>query len=318
MKKLDEIANPIPVELIEKELTPERKLRDTNKVGNEIYIFSADEAPNTMREVGRLREEAFRYYGGGTGKAYDIDEYDTMPNGYKQLIVWDPVSKSIMGGYRYIFGENVCFDKEGIPQLATSEMFRFSEEFVNKYLPYTVELGRSFVSLSFQSTKMGTKAIFVLDNLWDGIGALTVLNPNARYFLGKVTMYKDYHRRARNLILYFLNKHFPDKEALITPIEPLPIEGDKEEMGQLFNAGDFKTNFKTLNTIVRQFGINIPPLVNSYMSLSPYMKVFGTAVNEGFGDVEETAIFIAVDQILEEKKLRHIKSFVDYLQSLKS
>ncbi|MCT9925404.1 hypothetical protein N7272_14705, partial [Enterococcus faecalis] len=90
------------------------------------------------------------------------------------------------------------------PLLATAEMFRFSDAFLHDYLPYTVELGRSFVSLQYQSKRMGTKAIFVLDNLWDGIGARTVVNPEALYFYGKVTMYKDYDRRARNLILYFL------------------------------------------------------------------------------------------------------------------
>lgn len=303
------IISPIAPELLEKELTPERFLRTTNKAGNEIYIFSAEEAPNCMKEIGRLREEAFRHYGGGTGKEVDIDEFDTMPGGYKQLIVWDPLNRAILGGYRFIYGEKVGFASNGKPLLATAEMFNFSETFIRKYLPHTVELGRSFVSLQYQSTRMGSKAIFVLDNLWDGIGALTVINPESLYFYGKVTMYKDYDRRARNLIQYFLSKHFADPENLVTPISPLPIEINPEDE-KLFSSPDFRTNYKTLNREVRKLGINIPPLVSAYISLSPEMRIFGTAINESFGNVEETGIFIAVGSILEEKKQRHIESFI--------
>ncbi len=303
------IIPPVATALLEQELTAERLLRVTNKAGNEIYVFTAEEAPHCMQEVGRLREEAFRHYGGGTGKAVDIDEFDTMPGGYRQLIVWDPENKAILGGYRFIYGSEVGFSPDGKPLLATAEMFDFSDAFLRDYLPNTVELGRSFVSLQYQSTRMGTKAIFVLDNLWDGIGALTVVNPDALYFYGKVTMFKDYNCRARNLILHFLRKHFPDPDRLVTPIHPLPIEVCEEDEA-LFSSEDFGTNYKRLNTEVRKLGINIPPLVSAYIALSPEMRVFGTAVNEEFGDVEETGIFIAVGQILEEKKQRHIESFV--------
>ena len=303
------IIAPVAAELLVQELTPDRFLRTTNKAGNEIYVFTAEEAPNCMKEVGRLREEAFRHYGGGTGKAIDMDEFDTMPGGYKQLIVWDPQNKAILGGYRFIYGREVAIDAEGKPMLATAEMFRFSDTFLHDYLPYTVELGRSFVSLQYQSTRMGTKAIFVLDNLWDGIGALTVVNPDARYFYGKVTMYKDYDEHARNLILYFLDKHFPDPEGLVTPTEPLPIEVDPEEVAQLFCHEDFRTDYKALNQAIRAHGLNIPPLVSAYMALSPEMRVFGTAINYEFGLVQETGILIAIDDIIPDKRSRHIEAF---------
>ena len=80
-----EIIQPIDKELLKQELTPERQLRMTNKSNNEIYVVTAHEAPNVMKEIGRLREIAFREAGGGTGKSMDIDEFDTMPNSYKQL-----------------------------------------------------------------------------------------------------------------------------------------------------------------------------------------------------------------------------------------
>ena len=264
-----------------------------------------------MREIGRLREIAFRAAGGGTGLALDIDEFDTMENPYKQLIVWNPDAEDILGGYRYLPGNEVKFDEGGEPILATSHMFHFSKEFIEEYLPTTVELGRSFVTLEYQSTRAGSKGLFALDNLWDGLGALTVVMPDVKYFFGKVTMYPSYHRQGRDMILYFLRKHFADKDKLILPMTPLVIEADENELADLFSEESFKEDYKILNREVRNLGYNIPPLVNAYMNLSPTMRMFGTAVNDVFGDVEETGILIAVDEILEDKYVRHIKSFIE-------
>lgn len=306
----EKIIQPVERELLKSELTPNKQLRLTNKSNNEIYIVTAQDSPNVMREIGRLREIAFRNAGGGTGKALDIDEFDTMEGGYKQLIVWNPDAEDIIGGYRYIYGTDWKMNDDGQPLLATSHMFKFSNRFLTDYMPYTVELGRSFVAVEYQSIRKGTKSIFALDNLWDGLGALTVINPKLKYFFGKMTMYPSYIRRGRDMILYFLKKHFDDKENLITPMKPLVIETDPKELETLFCENDFKADYKILNREIRALGYNIPPLVNAYMGLSPTMKLFGTAINNGFGDVEETGILIAVDEILEEKRVRHIDSFI--------
>jgi hypothetical protein len=306
----EQIIQPISKEVLKSELTPEHQLRMTNKSHNEIYIITAHNAPNVMKEIGRLREIVFREAGGGTGKPMDIDEYDTMENCYKQLIVWNPEAEEIIGGYRYLLGTDVDIDENGQPVLATSHMFHFSEKFMKEYMPQTIELGRSFVSSEYQSSRMGAKSLFALDNLWDGLGALTVIMPNVKYFFGKMTMYPSYVRKGRDMILYFLKKHFDDKENLIIPMKPLKIETDPKELEQLFCKKTFKEDYKILNHEVRKMGYNIPPLVNAYMGLSPTMKMFGTAINYGFGDVEETGILIAVNEILEQKRIRHIDSFI--------
>ena len=307
---MEDIIKPIDKKTLKSELTEDKRLRFTNKSHNEIYIITCQDAPNVMREIGRLREIAFRAAGGGTGLSMDIDEYDTMENPYKQLIVWDPEAEEILGGYRYLLGTDVKFDAEGHPILATSHMFNFSERFIKDFLPTTIELGRSFVTLEYQSTRSNSKGLFALDNLWDGLGALTVVMPNVKYLFGKVTMYPSYNRQCRDMILYFLNKHFADKDNLITPAKPLRIETDIKVLEKLFDKDSFKEDYKILNTEIRKLGFNIPPLVNAYMGLSPTMRMFGTAINYGFGDVEETGILITVDEILEEKKIRHIESFV--------
>ena len=311
MMKMEEIIAPISKDILKAELTNDKILRETNKSNNVIYVVTCQDAPNVVREIGRLREIAFRAAGGGTGKSLDLDDFDTMENPYKQLIVWDPDAEEILGGYRYLLPSEIKLDDKGQPILATSHMFHFSEEFVRDYLPYTIELGRSFVTLEYQSTRAGAKGLFALDNLWDGLGALTVLNPDVRYFFGKMTMYPSYHRYGRDLILYFLKKHFGDKDKLIVPINPLRLEADKSELAQILVESDFKDDYKILNTEVRKLGYNIPPLVNAYMGLSHTMKMFGTAINDEFGDVEETSILITVDDIREEKRKRHIDTFTE-------
>lgn len=307
---MEDIIKPIDRALLRSELTKEKKLRSTNKSNNEIYIVTAHDAPHVMQEIGRLREIAFRFYGGGTGLPMDIDEFDTMEDAYRQLIVWSPEDEQILGGYRFLCGSDVKFDEDGKPELATSHLFNFSEKFKKEFLPYTVELGRSFVTLEYQSTRSAARGLFVLDNLWDGLGALSVVDPSLQYYFGKMTMYNTYNKEARNMILYFLGMHFPDPDRLVTPIYPLETGTDTEKMKTLFRYDNFKDNYRVLNQEVRKFGINVPPLVNAYMSLSPKMRVFGTAINHEFGDVEETGILIAIDEILEDKKKRHIETYL--------
>lgn len=306
---MEDIIDKTDRALIEAELTPERLLRHTNKLDNEIYIIDYKSAPDTMREIGRLREIAFRDAGGGTGKSCDIDKFDTMDPPCRQLLVWDPRNREITGGYRFILGEDIRFCENGAPRIATSHMFRFSDRFISEYLPFTIELGRSFVSLDYQSSKAGARALYALDNLWDGLGALTVVYPQIKYLFGKVTMYPDYGEECRDMLLYFLRKHFSDTDNLVVPIEPLKTNPDLEGFAKLFTGDGFKEDYRILNHSVREHGLNIPPLVNAYMSLSPTMKVFGTAINHEFGEVEETAIFLKISDIFEEKKQRHIKSY---------
>ena len=228
---MEPIIAPVARELLEAELTPERVWRKTNKGGNVLYTLRAEECPNVMREIGRLRELSFREGGGGTGRGLDIDELDTVQGGYTQLIAWDPAAREIMGGYRYII------PRSRYPKfLSTEHYFEFSERFREKYLPYTLELGRSFVQPAYQS-RNNPKSLFALDNLWDGLGAIVVRNPDVKYCFGKVTMYGDYNREARNMLLFFLKKYFPDRENLIRSRFPVELDMDPEKMEGVFAGG---------------------------------------------------------------------------------
>jgi hypothetical protein len=302
---MQEIIEPVEKALLKKELNEERFLRHTNYGQNELYIVTQHDSPHVMREVGRLRELTFRAAGGGTGKEMDIDKFDIDEDPYKQLISWDPREGEILGGYRF----KVCDQQTRPETLATYKLFHFSETFTRDYLPYTIELGRSFIQPTFQSTGSGRKTLYALDNLWDGLGALIVLNPQHRHFFGKVTMYPHFNQQARDMILYFLHKEFHDARDLVHPKDPEKLTTDARELEKLFEEHTFEQNVKILSQEVRKLGENIPPLINAYMNLSRTMKIFGTALNESFGNVEETGIMITIEDIYPRKKKRYIETF---------
>ncbi|MEE4116344.1 MAG: GNAT family N-acetyltransferase [Marinilabiliaceae bacterium] len=306
---MEKIIDHVPVEEIKKELTEERFLRKTNNGNNEVYQFTSHESPFLMREVGRLRELTFRNAGGGTGREIDLDGYDfseTAP--HQQLIVWDPDNMEIIGGYRFfIHDERV---KPTDPSdMASASFFNFSQKFRKEFLPYLMELGRSFVQPGYQSRAMGRKSLFALDNLWDGLGAIAIENPAVKYLFGKVTMYKHFNVKARNLILYFMKKHFSDPDKLVVPKNDISINIDMDKMKKIFVADNYKDDYKILSQEVRKTGENIPPLINAYMNLSPTMRTFGTVFNEPFGKVEETGIMITIRDMYIEKINRHLASY---------
>lgn len=309
MSSIKQVIPPVPTHLLEAELTKEIFVRKTNKGDNRIYDFSAEQAPNLLREVGRLRELTFRAAGGGTGEEIDLDYYDTSEIPYRQLIVWDPKEKEILGGYRYIMCDNLKKDANGELEIATAHMFNFSDEFINDYLPHTIELGRSFVQPLYQSSKMGAKSLFALDNLWDGLGSLMVNNPHMSYFFGKVTMYTQYNLEARDLIRAFMELYFGDKKGLVTPKTPVKSTVSPEMVKEMFLGDNYTEDYKVLSKRVRELGENIPPLFNAYMNLSPSMKTFGTAVNDEFGEVEETGIIITIKEVYQAKVDRHVDTY---------
>ena len=306
---MKEIIPPVDKKILEKEFSEHKYIRLTNNKSNEIYIVTNDDSPNVIREIGRLREITFRRAGGGTGEEIDIDEYDVCDAPYKQLIVWDPKEREIVGGYRFIRCGDAVKGENGEFELATAHLFKYSEIFEKYYMPYTIELGRSFVQPLYQPTNDPRKGLYALDNIWDGLGAIVIDNPDIRYFFGKVTMYLNFNQEARDLILFFLHKYFPDRENLVTPKFPRGIQTDIRQLIATFTGNSYQEDYKILTQNVRRLKENIPPLVNAYMNLSPSMLTFGTALNDTFGDVEETGILVTISDIYDIKKERHLHNY---------
>ncbi|MGE0567947.1 MAG: GNAT family N-acetyltransferase [Bacteroidia bacterium] len=306
---MENIIDPISKNALQDELVKPKFIRKTNNGNNEIYVINAHNSPNVMKEIGRLREVTFRHAGGGTGKSVDIDEFDTCAKPYEQLLVWNPEDEEIVGAYRFILCKNA--EKHGDKiEIATTELFSFSNQFIEKYLPYTIELGRSFIQPKYQPSEQFRKGLFSLDNLWDGLGALVVDYPDQKYFFGKVTMYTDFNIEARDLILSFLKHYFPDNENLVKPHKPVPLQTDPSDFLKELSAFNYKEGHAYLNKCVRALGENIPPLVNAYMNLSSTMKSFGTAINNTFGEVEETGVMVTIGDIYESKKDRHVNTYL--------
>lgn len=308
---MDTIIPAIDRELIKSELSKDFFIRYTNFENNEIYIFTARDCPHTMKEIGRLREIAYRDGGGGSGKQADIDQFDTMENPYRQMVVWNPNEEEIIGGYRFYELKDARTTKEGAHHIATGNMFKLSQRFVEEYLPYTIELGKSFIQPQYQPTTDPRRGLFSLDNLWDGLGALIVDYPHIKYFYGRVTLYLKYHKKARDILLYYLYKYFGDKDNLVVPFKPEKIRTAPEILETYFSGDGFEDDFTNLNQAIRDLDESIPPLVKAYMSLSPTMKVFGIAHNDAFGDnVEGIGIMIKIDDIFPEKTERHVESYL--------
>jgi hypothetical protein len=304
------VIPPVETTLLEQELEG-HLLRPSNKAGNLIYDITAHECPNVMREIGRLREISYRDGGGATGKEMDIDEMDTMAKPYHQLIVWDPEHRQIIGGYRYLIGSEAEIH-DGQPFITSAHLFHYSERFIRDYLPYTIEFGRAFVQPMYQQREMGVKALFALDNIWDGIGALVYKYPQLKWMFGKVTIYPDYNIRARDLIYEYLNRYRHGQEGLFAPYHPLPLQPVENSP---FEGDDPMENYHILQHAVREQGTVIPPMFTAYLNLTGDLQFYGNAVNDELANVYETGIMVPIEAIYPEKKERYIAPYVAWLQS---
>ena len=305
------IIAPVETEILLHELEG-HLLRPSNKAGNLIYDITAHECPNVMREIGRLREISYRAGGGGTGKELDIDDQDIMPRPYHQLIVWDPDNNQIIGGYRYLFGHEAEI-RNGQPFITSAHLFHYSERFIRDYLPNTIEFGRAFVQPMYQKREMGVKALFALDNIWDGIGAVLFNHPEMRYMIGKVTIYPGYNEQARELIYAYLDRYHKGEQGLIEPYHPL--------LSQLlthspFEGEDKQENYHILQHAVREQGTVIPPIFTAYLNLTNDLQFFGNAINDEFSDVLESGIMVDLETVYPEKKERYINSYIKWLNSI--
>jgi hypothetical protein len=204
------------------------------------------------------------------------------------------------------------FHENGQPYVNTEHLFDFSQKFIDEYFPYCIEMARAFVQPKYQSAQMGRKALFALDNLWDGIGGLVATDPSVKYLSGKVTIYSSSPELSRKAMVYYLDKYFGDREGLITSKNPELWTPEQAEMfDEMFTGATYKENYQILNNYVKSMGDTIPPLIHSYIGLSETMKTFGTTFDPDFGDCYDTAMIITIADIYKEKYDRYIASYFE-------
>ena len=306
---LPPIIDPVDINLLKSELNEKTFLRHTNRGNNEIYVVNNETGPNVLKEIGRLREVSFRAVGGGSGTPCDLDHFDLEDKACFQLLVWNPEADEIIGGYRFTRWGIASFHENGQPYVNTEHLFDFSQEFIDTYFPYCLEMARAFIQPKYQSAEGGRKALFALDNLWDGIGGLVAQDPSIRYLAGKVTIYSSSPDMSRKAMVYYLDMCFGDREGLLVSKRPETCTPEESAFfRQMFNGADYKENYQILNNYVKSFGDTIPPLIHSYIGLSPTMKTFGTTFDPDFGDCYDTAMMITISDIYREKYERYIDS----------
>lgn len=262
-----------------------------------IYSFDGGQLTTLMAEVGRLRMEAFRGVGVDMCEREAVDAAD-LDGTYRQLIVWDNREHHIVGGYRYAVGR-----KAEVERLSLYRYFSLSERFRSEVLPRGVELGRSFVSVEYQR-RANAKSIFVLDSLWEGL-ARVVEREHADYLFGRVTLYPALGVRARNLIVGFMRYVFPASERWLVAREPLAVGLSRRWLRRCFVAESPRDNYRILLGRMRKMRRAVPPMISSYMRLSPTMQTFDAYRNDDLGGVVECGIMLTLADLYEDVKKRY-------------
>lgn len=264
---------------------------------SEVYSFDGGVCRGLMAEVWRLRDEAF----GGVGVR--LDDGCAMQQGdvdgtYRQLIVWDVRRGAIAGGYRYAVGGEVVAER-----LSLARYFNLSERFVTEFLPRGLELGRTFVAVEYQRSA-ARSALYALSDLWQGLSRV-VIGRGIRYLFGRVTLYPELGIRARNLLLGFMRYGFPCREPLMVAHRPLNSGISRRSFRRLFVGETVEENYKILTQRMRSMHRNIPPMISSYMRLSPSMQCFDSYVNEDLGGAVEVAIMLDKEEFYDDVKRRY-------------
>lgn len=272
------------------------------KDGKKIIITTNSNSPNILSEIARLRELTFRKVGEGTGRMMDMDKFDKL---YSHLIIWDEYTLEIVGSYRIGIGEELLV-KSGIGGFYTSTLFNFSEAFIENILPYSIELGRSFVQEKYWNTQ-------ALDYLWQGIGSFLSKNPKVKYMFGGVSLSSNYSPYVISLIVFYFKKWFSSVQGLSSAKKNYTLTPKQiKEYSKIFSGLNAKEDMKILKKILALHGFSIPVLYKHYSDLCYEGGVcfldFG--IDPDFNNCIDGLILVDISKIREDKKKRYLESEV--------
>ncbi|WJG08491.1 lysophospholipid acyltransferase family protein [Aliiglaciecola sp. LCG003] len=217
--------------------------------GKHIYLYRHTGSSPIMREIGRLREFAFRAVGEGSNKRRDVDNFDSD---YFHLLLWDNEDLEIAGAYRFGDTKQIIANK-GLSGLYSATLFEYTDQMA-PYFEQGLELGRSFV----QPRYWGKRS---LDYLWYGIGAFLNKHPQYRYLFGPVSLSNNYHCAAKVLLVQFYSLYFPAKTKLAYAKLPFKIPQDTCSP---FLGADYKQDFTVLKHSLANMGAVVPTLFKQY------------------------------------------------------
>jgi len=265
--------------------------------GKNILLYRQNGSSPIMREIGRLREVAFRLVGEGTGKRRDVDSYDLD---YLHLILWDDEDIEIVGAYR--FGETQkLLDNPNSQGLYTHSLFDYQEA-MDPILAKGLELGRSFVQPKYWGKRS-------LDYLWIGIGAFVAKNPEYRYLYGPVSLSNSLPASAKNLLVHYYQQYFSPPQILAKANIPFKLDDSaKDELLSAFDGDDKDKDFVALKHLLANLGGSVPTLYKQYSSLCEEGGVSLSAFNvdPDFNDCVDGLVIVDLDKLLPKKRKRYI------------
>ncbi|GAB57841.1 GNAT family N-acyltransferase [Rheinheimera nanhaiensis] len=265
--------------------------------GKQIYLYQHQQSSPIMREIGRLREIAFRAVGEGSGQRRDLDRYDSH---YEQLILWDKDDLEIVGAYRFANSRKVLAE-HGPAGLYTASLFQFDHS-MQPYLAAGLELGRSFV----QPRYWGKRS---LDYLWYGIGAYLRRNPDIRYLFGGVSLSASYPRAARDLMVYFYSLYFADTGLSAVSHQPYQLpQAILSELQQHFSGNDYLADFTQLKHLLANMGLSIPTLYKQYSELCEPggVKFLAFGTDPDFANCVDGLVLVDLQQLKAAKRARYL------------
>lgn len=280
----------------------QRELATANKVGatrdgQAIYLCQWEQHPTVMRELGRLREIAFRKVGEGTGRRRDLDRHDQS---YQHLVLWDPNRLAIAGAYR-IGVTRELITREGLDGLYTAELFELKPS-LRPYLQQAVELGRSFVNPDYWGKAS-------LDYLWQGLGAYLRHHPEVRYLIGPVSLSADYPKHLRDWLVVYHQRYYAEPENLASARHPHLIDPEhRMALNGVFANLDRDRALEQLQTTFRNAGYPLPVLFKHYPALyeEDGYHLLAFSVDSDFGECLDGLFLADLSKMKANKRKRYI------------
>lgn len=266
--------------------------------GKKILLYRQQGSSPIMREIGRLREVAFRLVGEGTGKRRDIDGYDLD---YLHLILWDDDDLEVVGAYRFAETQKLI-DNPQSQGIYTNTLFDYQPS-MTPIFAKGLELGRSFVQPKYWGKRS-------LDYLWVGIGAFVAKNPQYRYLFGPVSISNALPAPAKNLLVHYYQHYFPCEEMIAKAKTPFQLDDmEKGELLAAFDGADKEKDFVTLKHLLANCGVSVPTLYKQYSSLCEEGGVSFSAFNidPDFNDCVDGLVVVDLDKLLTKKRIRYIE-----------
>ncbi|WP_027329485.1 GNAT family N-acyltransferase [Marinimicrobium agarilyticum] len=290
------IAHPEHPLQLQRELATADKLGATRD-GQAIYLCRWEQHPTVMRELGRLREIAFRKVGEGTGRRRDLDRYDQS---YQHLVLWDPNRLAIAGAYR-IGATQALIASEGMDGLYTAELFELKPS-LRPYLQQALELGRSFVNPDYWGKAS-------LDYLWQGLGAYLRHHPDIRYLIGPVSLSADYPKPLQDWLVVYHQRYYAKPENLASARHPHLIDPESRMAlnGAFANLSRHEAHDQ-LQTTFKTAGHSLPVLFKHYPALyeDDGYHLLAFSVDSDFGECLDGLFLADLSKMKANKRKRYI------------